>query len=62
MTVGTPTTLADLGEDTPLGLAPDGRVLVDRRPAMTASSAVIALHWDREARQLLGPPAGTMPR
>ena len=54
---------SDLHADAPLGLSPDGRVL-SRTPrgGLTGASAVIALHWDREARRLLGPPAGVMPR
>jgi DNA-binding winged helix-turn-helix (wHTH) protein/Tol biopolymer transport system component len=62
LTVGSPSRVVDLHADIPLGLAPDGRVLVDHRAGFTGTSAVIVLHWDREARRLLGPPAGTMPR
>jgi hypothetical protein len=62
LTVGSPATLGELRGDVPLGIAPDGRILIDRRSGLAGSSAAIALHWDREARRLLGPPAGAMPR
>jgi DNA-binding winged helix-turn-helix (wHTH) protein/Tol biopolymer transport system component len=62
LTVGSPSVVGDIRADVPLGLAPDGRVLVDRQSDLTGTSVVIALHWDREARRLLGPPTGTMPR
>jgi hypothetical protein len=62
LTVGSPSMVVDLHADAPLGLAPDGRVLVDHRAGIAGGAAVIALHWDREARRLLGPPAATMPR
>jgi eukaryotic-like serine/threonine-protein kinase len=62
LTVGDPTLIGKLPASTPLGLSPDGRVLVDRGAGMASTSAVVALHWHREARRLLGPPAGVMPR
>lgn len=60
--VGSATRVAPLGNDLPIGIAPDGRILVLRRPAFRGHSAVLALHWDREARRLLGPPETKMPR
>jgi DNA-binding winged helix-turn-helix (wHTH) protein/Tol biopolymer transport system component len=62
LTVGTPSTVGDLQTDALVGFAPDGRMLIDRRAGVTGTSAVIALHWDQEARRLLGPPAARMPR
>jgi Tol biopolymer transport system component len=61
LTVSDPAIISELRIYTPLGLGPDGRVLVERVDG-ASTSAVIALHWDREARRLLGPAAGVMPR
>jgi serine/threonine-protein kinase len=61
LTVSDPTLISELRTYTPLGVSPDGRILVDRVEG-ASTSAVIALHWDREARRLLGPASGEMPR
>jgi DNA-binding winged helix-turn-helix (wHTH) protein/Tol biopolymer transport system component len=61
LTVSDPTVISELRPYTPLGLSPDGRVLVERVDG-ASTSAVMALHWDREARRVLGPAAGVMPR
>jgi serine/threonine-protein kinase len=45
-----------------IGLAPDGRFLVERRQAAAASRAILTLHWVRELQKLLGPPAAALPR
>ena len=62
LTVGDPIPIAEIPLSTPLGLGPDGRVLIDGGAATAGASAVMALSWDEEARRLLGPPAGAMPR
>ena len=62
LAIGSPTPAGEIGASVPLGLAPDGRMLIDRRAGLTGAAAVIALQWDREARRVLGPPAAAMPR
>jgi serine/threonine-protein kinase len=44
------------------GVAPDGRMLVERGPDMAQGSAIVSLEWLREVRALLGPPAAPLPR
>ena len=44
------------------GVAPDGRVLVDRAEDLSTSTAVVALEWVRDVRSVLGPPASALPR
>ncbi len=46
----------------PVGVDSQGRVLFERHAATPSQSAVVILHWDRDLRQLLGPPSPTLPR
>jgi hypothetical protein len=46
----------------PVGLDLRRRVLFERHATTPAESGVVTLHWDREVRQLLGPPSPTLPR
>lgn len=56
------TSVADLQGGTLQGVAPDGRILVDRSADLPPSTSVVSLEWLREVRALLGPPATALPR
>jgi Tol biopolymer transport system component len=60
--VGPIATVTNLDATALLGIAPDGRALVDRGSGSPQDNAVVSLEWPREVRQLLGPPAATLPR
>lgn len=62
MRVESVTRLGNLLGTTLLGVAPDGRMLVQRDTDMAPASAVVSLEWLREVRALLGPPAAALPR
>jgi len=62
MRVESVTRLANLFGATLQGVAPDGRMLVQRDTDMSSASAVVSLEWLREVRALLGPPAAALPR
>jgi eukaryotic-like serine/threonine-protein kinase len=59
--VSSPTLVLDLPDATVIGVAPDGRFLIERR-ASASAGAVVALEWAREVRELLGPPEARLPR
>lgn len=59
---GTPELVAALNDAVPIGADKTHRVLLHRRPGLPGDTAVVALHWAREARLLLGPPSAAMPR
>jgi Tol biopolymer transport system component len=61
-TIGTPAVWASREGARPIGIDPRGRVLFERDGVRPAQSAVLTLHWDREVRQLLGPPSPALPR
>jgi len=62
MRVESVTRLGNLLGTTLLGVAPDGRMLVQRDTDVAPASAVVSLEWLREVRALLGPPAAALPR
>ena len=62
LAVGAAERLGDTGGGRPIGLAADGRVLIDRGSDDAGVVAVMALHWEQESRRLLGPPSARMPR
>ena len=62
MRVESVTRVANLLGATLQGVAPDGRILVERDTDMAQASAVVSLEWLREMRALLGPPAAALPR
>ncbi|MEO7271937.1 MAG: hypothetical protein ABI211_08010, partial [Vicinamibacterales bacterium] len=62
LAVGGAERLADTAGGRPIGLAADGRVLVDRGSDDAGRAAVIALQWEQESRRRLGPPSARMPR
>jgi Tol biopolymer transport system component len=57
VTAGTP-----LPASTLRGIAPDGRLFVERDAATSGNTAVVSLDWLREVRALLGPPTTSLPR
>ena len=57
LAIGTAAEVLLLGDSIAVGQAPDGRLLLDSHLLAPATSAVIALHWDREARAAAGPRA-----
>jgi Tol biopolymer transport system component len=61
LSVGTSELVSDVGTAVVRGIAPDGRVLIERTGS-SPTRAVVALEWLREVRQVLGPPAAVMPR
>jgi serine/threonine-protein kinase len=61
LTAGAVASVASLAGSSVVGMARDGRLLLER-PARPPASAIVALGWIRDVRQLLGPPATVMPR
>jgi eukaryotic-like serine/threonine-protein kinase len=61
LAVTSPGLVLDMPHATVIGVAPDGRFLIERRSS-PASTAIVALEWAREVRELLGPPAARLPR
>lgn len=61
-TVGTPTVWSNLDGARLIGMDGRGRLLLEGDPARAAQSAILTLQWDREIRQLLGPPSPSLPR
>ena len=59
---GSPRVLLQRIDARPVGLDLRRRVLFERHSTTPAESGVVTLHWDREVRQLLGPPSPTLPR
>jgi len=62
LTVRAAERVGEAGTARPIGIAPDGRVLLDRGSVDEQTTAVIALNWEQEIRRLLGPPSARMPR
>ena len=61
VTVGPPARVATLGDAEAIGIDRTGRILIRRQPVQP-THVVLALHWLRELRQLLGPPPAFVPR
>jgi len=53
--------VATLGDAEAIGIDRTGRILIRRQPVQP-THVVLALHWLRELRQLLGPPPAFVPR
>jgi serine/threonine-protein kinase len=62
LSIGSPETVMELGDSVAIGEAPDGRLLVERRTVTASTSAVVVLHWDREARMAAGARGATLIR
>ena len=62
LAVGAAARTGDARAGRPLGMTPDGRLLVDRGAVEDGTSAVLTLNWEQEIRRLLGPPSARMPR
>jgi serine/threonine-protein kinase len=60
--VGSPGRLLQRADARPVGVDFRGRVLFERESVVASPSAIITLHWDRELRQLLGPPSPSLLR
>jgi hypothetical protein len=61
VTIGPPERVATLGDAETIGIDRAGRVLIRREPVQP-TKVILALHWLRELRQLLGPPPAFVPR
>jgi hypothetical protein len=59
---GTPGVLLQRADARPVGVDLRHRVLFERPPTVSSPAAIVTLQWSRELRQLLGPPAPTLPR
>jgi serine/threonine-protein kinase len=59
---GTPSVFLERAGARPVGVDVGRRVLFERPPTVSSASAVMTLQWDRDLRQLLGPPAPALPR
>jgi DNA-binding winged helix-turn-helix (wHTH) protein/Tol biopolymer transport system component len=57
-----PAMLARIPGAVPIGASADGRVLFEAPGPPAPGRGVIVLEWNRELRQLLGPPATALPR
>jgi DNA-binding winged helix-turn-helix (wHTH) protein/Tol biopolymer transport system component len=59
---GTAEVVATIPDAVPIATDARGRILFQRRAAMPAGEAVLALHWTSELRRILGPASADMPR
>ena len=57
-----PVDVGSIAGATPIGMAANGRLLLQRGARVAAPHAVLTLEWLRELRQTLGPPTAAMPR
>jgi eukaryotic-like serine/threonine-protein kinase len=60
--VGPPQAVSEITDGRVVGVAPDGRVLVQQRPPLAPTTMVLVTDWVREARALLGPPTAPVLR
>lgn len=60
--VAVATVVQPLQSERLVGVAPDGRLLLEREARAPAVSATVTLEWIRELRRLVGPPPVALPR